>query len=84
MKLSPSLSHILKATLFDRDPTLEEQDVIDQVIHIVAVLLSLPLLVQAEDVIDLSLFFRCEELFLFTGNIFPRWDTTVHMLPGLD
>ena len=33
MKMSPTLSHILKATLFDRDPTLEEQDVIDQVIR---------------------------------------------------
>ncbi len=33
MRLSPTLSHILKATLFDRDPTLEEQDVIDQVIR---------------------------------------------------
>ena len=33
MKLSPSLSHILKATLFDRDPTLDEQDVIDQVLR---------------------------------------------------
>ena len=59
------------------------KDVVDQVVQVIAVLRSFPLFIHTENVIDLGLLDRSEELLLFVCDVLVRRDASVQVLPSI-